>query len=832
MSSLLKSFLSEAKATLHCRLFWWITLSVFLCVIVVQAVILVPSYQHFELAQLDRLEHEGFAVIETLLISEKEKLIDFDQLVQIGDELADRTAVEGADIYNLEGELVAKFGKEPDYSFRQIDKLFSQDPLHRVEDERWLHTAWGPKQLELPYYVIVRLDVRFLPSAFFSFLVRTVTHVFYVAIVLTLVLLLLVSRKILKPIIALRQSLIAFREEPENPQAHHLAMKLNNEIGDVIDVFNEMLEQAHKLLTSLSEKKQALNKMNAELDTKVQQRTAELEYTNQILRQQIEQREQAEAETISVAKFPSESPNPMLRISEKGTIIYHNRASHSILSQWQVGLGDIIPEQWCKLVSSTLLTNEEKEIELSCANRVYLLNFVPIKQQNYVNLYGVDISLRKQHEEKLKHMSSHDILTGLPNRVLYKELVDQTMQWSKGSGKMTAVTVMAINEFETLSKLLGHHGSEILLHRVAERLARNLPDRSVIGCISSNEYSVAFGGLEQTTEVDSLLTKINEAVTGSYQILNQEIQLSVNFGVAVHPMDADNADDLIKNASLALFYSNEDLRTSYCYYMTSMNEQMEYRQRLLTDLRYALVREQFQILYQPQIEIQTKRIIGFESLLRWQHPEFGMISPAEFIGLAEESELIIPIGEWVLQQTASQLLKWQRDYNLSLRGGVNLSLVQFRKGDIVTIIKHLLHKYPISPHNLELEITESTVSHNIEEAISTLHSLRSLGVSLAIDDFGTGYSSMSYLKQFPVDRLKIDKSFVDDLHADEDSRAIIRAIIHLGHSLGLAVIGEGVETEAQVELLKEYGCDEIQGYYFSPPVPLSSFHELVTADQS
>jgi predicted signal transduction protein with EAL and GGDEF domain len=324
----------------------------------------------------------------------------------------------------------------------------------------------------------------------------------------------------------------------------------------------------------------------------------------------------------------------------------------------------------------------------------------------------------------------------------------------------------------------------------------------------------------------SIVQRIMDAVSQPLTIEGHEFFISTSIGVAVYPADGETPEDLIKHADIAMYRAKETGRNNFQFYTPAMNERALERLRIEGDLRNAVEREEFMLHYQPQVDLHTREIVGVEALIRWQHPELGMVPPARFIGLAEETGLIVPIGAWVIRTACMQNKQWQLDGHGYMRVSVNLSARQFAQRDLVESIAQALDEAQLAPEYLEIELTESLVMADVDRAIGILRELKALGVKLSIDDFGTGYSSLSYLKRFPIDVLKIDRSFVNDITVDPDDAAIVSTIISLAHSLRLQVIAEGVETEAQLAYLREHHCDQIQGYFFSRPVTAEAFVQM------
>jgi diguanylate cyclase (GGDEF)-like protein len=422
-------------------------------------------------------------------------------------------------------------------------------------------------------------------------------------------------------------------------------------------------------------------------------------------------------------------------------------------------------------------------------------------------------------------MARRDALTGLPNRVLFREHVEAAL--GRGPGKPFSVLSLDLDGFKAINDTLGHPVGDALLKAVAERLQKAAPDADVVARLGGDEFAVI---QQQAGEGDipALAQRLVDAMHLPFGIEGHRIVLGASIGIAASAdlgdvTTAGTPDTLLKNADLALYRAKADGRGTYRFFEADMDARLQARRSLELDLQMALERKQFEILYQPLVDTKQGRVAGFEALLRWHHPVRGTVSPAEFIPVAEETGLIRAIGAWVLEQACREAATWPGDVKVA----VNLSPVQFTAGNLVETVSRALKQSGLAANRLELEITESLLLQDNGAVLDMLHQLRELGTRIAMDDFGTGYSSLSYLQRFPFDKIKIDQSFIRQLSVRPDSIAIVRAVIGLGRSLGMAIIAEGVETQEQLEVLQAEGCWDVQGYLFSPPRPVSNAGDLM-----
>jgi diguanylate cyclase (GGDEF)-like protein len=427
-----------------------------------------------------------------------------------------------------------------------------------------------------------------------------------------------------------------------------------------------------------------------------------------------------------------------------------------------------------------------------------------------------DITEWLEAQEKISHMARHDALTNLPNRVLFHEQLEQGLRRA-GSNDQLAVLCLDLDHFKDINDSLGHPIGDALLKEVGRRLKSTVGEHDTVARLGGDEFAVVQIGRSEEAAARALAGRLVEVISAPYEIDDHQIVIGVSIGISLSPQDGNNPDELLKNADLALYRAKADGRGTYRFFETGMDARAQARRLLEMDLRAALQRDEFQPYYQPIRDVASDRVVAFEALMRWNHPQRGLISPINFIPLAEETGLIVQLGEFVLRSACADAATWPDDVDVA----VNLSPVQFKSPNLIAIVTEALKASGLAAHRLELEITESVLLQNSEATLTTLHELRGMGVRISLDDFGTGYSSLSYLRSFPFDKIKIDRSFVSELATRQDSMAIIRAVTGLGRSLGIVTTAEGVENDAQLELLRREGCTQVQGFLFSMPRPAS-----------
>jgi diguanylate cyclase (GGDEF)-like protein len=428
---------------------------------------------------------------------------------------------------------------------------------------------------------------------------------------------------------------------------------------------------------------------------------------------------------------------------------------------------------------------------------------------------------------QLRHLATHDGLTGLPNRALLEDRLGQVLAQADRAGLPFAVLVCDLDRFKLVNDSMGHAAGDDFLRDVAQRLASVLRGSDTLARTGGDEFVFVLNTPTDAAAVDAFATRALDALGRPVSVDGIEIHVAASFGVALYPQDGDSGDALLANADAAMYAAKQRGGNGVQYFAPSMSGARPDRLRLESDLHQALARNQFVLHYQPKVDTVTGTVRSVEALLRWMHPERGCISPAEFIPVAEESGQIGAIGEWVLREACRQARAWQDAGLPPMRMGVNISAVQFREGRLIAAVERALQEAGLEPRYLELELTETAVMSSPEESIALLEELSCMGVIVSVDDFGTGYSSMSYLRRLPIDKLKIDKSFVREMATRTDDASIVGAIISLAHSLNLKVVAEGVETTAQLAALKALGCDQYQGFHFSPALPAGEFERLV-----
>ena len=456
---------------------------------------------------------------------------------------------------------------------------------------------------------------------------------------------------------------------------------------------------------------------------------------------------------------------------------------------------------------------------------LYLFLYVIVKRAD--NIIKRHEEVRLLHEREMRHQAYHDSLTGLPNKSKFSEQLRESINRSIRSGQQFALMFVDLDRFKIINDSMGHDAGDQLIRITGERLSSLTREKDILFRWGGDEFTIILENIDNLDDVSTITERIIKGMSSPISIAKQELVITTSIGIAVYPNDSDSAEALIKNADAAMYHAKGSGRNRYEFYTPEMNARAKERLELESGLQKALQNEEFILHYQPKYGASTQKLVGVEALLRWQHPSYGLVMPDRFIPALEENGLINAVGQWVLRTACAQNKMWQEQGFEPVTVSVNISAVQFRSPQLIDTVARVLDETQLESRYLELELTESMFISNTEAAINTMYRLKDLGVSLSIDDFGSGYSSLSYLKRFPVDYLKIDRSFIKDIENSNKDAAITNAITVLAHSLNMKIVAEGVESQGQLDYLKSQGCQELQGFLFSRPISAQEVSELL-----
>ena len=600
-----------------------------------------------------------------------------------------------------------------------------------------------------------------------------------------------------------------------------------------------------QLIGYLEKEKARVDRINDQLEMRVMERTAALSESNADLQKEIAERKRTE-EALSQAAAVFENTTEGAMVTDtKHRILAVNKAFTEITGYEQDEVVSKTPqvlrsgkhdEPFYAAISASIaktgrwrgeVWNRRKNGEIFPV-WLNISTVVDNRGQvtHYVSVFS-DITPIKESQAQLERLAHHDALTGLPNRLLFHARLEHALERARREGSLVAILCFDLDHFKNINDSLGHPAGDRLLQVVTERLLDTVRKEDTVARFGGDEFTVLLEELQEPKGAGIVAEKALNVLAEPFDLDGHEAYVSGSVGISLFPDDGRDVTTLLKNADSALYRAKEHGGSSYHFYTKDLTTAAFKRLALESSLRRAMEREEFMLYYQPQMAVNDGHVVGAEALLRWQHPELGLVLPAEFIPMAETTGLIVKLGEWVMNAACTQAKAWQKEGLPPLRIAINVSSVQVTRGEIIATVDRVLHETGLDPQYMELEITEGLIMQQTHQTIAILDDLKARGVMLAIDDFGTGYSSLSYLKRLPLHRLKIDRSFVCEIPDDAEDMAITRAVIALGNSLQLVVVAEGVENETQLEFLRSNGCDEAQGYLYSAPVPAADFAAFV-----
>ncbi len=563
----------------------------------------------------------------------------------------------------------------------------------------------------------------------------------------------------------------------------------------------------------------------------------------------VTEQKKAQAAAHSIGKILDQSPNEVflfdadtLRFSSVNKAGQHN-TGYARKELGEMTLLDFMPEITKKILFELiepLCEGKKKKVDVETFFRRKDGTNYPVEvrfqvsretEQNVLVASVHDITARKEAEKTIWRQANYDSLTQLPNRAVFFDRLQMAEMSAERDNRMVGVFFVDLDHFKDVNDTHGHTVGDGLLKEVSDRLRKTVRRTDTVARLGGDEFGIIQTSIKHVDDTEVLAAKILESLTMPLDIKDKKIFIGASIGITIYPLDDKGPEDLLRNADIAMYAAKDKGRNTYEHYTADMSSAIKNRNELEQELRAAIDHGDLFLAYQPKVLTGTREIVGVEALLRWNHPDRGAIPPAEFIPLAERSGIIVPLGEWVIREACRQNKTWQDAGLPVVDMAVNLSAVQLRQPDIVETIERILRETGLSPHCLELEITESTAMHDARNTVIILDQLSELGVKISLDDFGTGYSSLAYLKRFPLSRIKIDRSFISDVLNNSDDAAIVSAVITLGQALNMKVTAEGVEETGQINYLKGQGCEEIQGFHFSRPIAPAAFAEMLKLNQ-
>jgi diguanylate cyclase (GGDEF)-like protein len=539
---------------------------------------------------------------------------------------------------------------------------------------------------------------------------------------------------------------------------------------------------------------------------------------------------QLEREAEILARLPAELPEPILRVSEMGKVLFSNGPATTLLRHWNTTRGGPVPSEWRARLREIIALDRRLDTELNVDDRVYELSMCPVSELGYVNIFGRDVTEYRNAVSQLQHAAFHDELTGLHNRVHFRAALEEAISVAAGNGSLVGLLLIDLDGFKQVNDTLGHAAGDEALRTAGRRLTQMVRMGDIVARLGGDEFAVLVHQMDHPSELNGLAERLRAGLSQPMVLGTRDWSVGAAIGLTAYPRDASNASDLLRCADLAMYHAKREDSGGSSAYDGEVHKSVRQRTSVEMLLRDALKHERMGLHFQPLVDLVSGRILGAEALVRMRQADGTPISPAEFIPVAEECGMIEQLGEWVLQRALSEARRWHLQGRADFCIAVNVSSRQLRAPDVLRRFRGVIEGSGIDPSRVEIELTESVLIGNVKEALARMWELRGLGVSLSIDDFGTGYSSLGYLRSLPVSKLKIDRSFVMDLPGSRDALAIVDAVLSLSKSLRLNVVAEGVETIDQAVTLRDLGCAQGQGYLFSRPVPAEEFERLLQLD--
>lgn len=792
-----------------------VAMAVFFTIIVIEIIILVPSYNRYKQGLLDQQRETIHATLAVQALhhdlSEQQLWLDWLSLPQ------HKQQVKGLTVISPNQERLFRYGASP-------GPIASRNP-----QQHWLDSPW---QAPDGTQVRLRLDTHYLTPSLNAYLLRLVSLILAISLVVTGVTITVLRYFWLLPIKRFHELLVKASQDPTHPGDYMVNSPTYNELEQVKRAFNRLLNVNAHNLSALSEQQARLNELNNKLEVRVTTRTHELGEANQRLQQEIDDHQQSRATLESMARFPDENSNPVLRIQRSGELLYANRSAAPLLESWQCQIGQPIPRYWFRQARLAIEHQQLRKLECNTRQHSYELVLTPVADADYINIYAVDITERKAGERRIYTLAYFDSLTGLPNRSLFNNNLSKEIEQAAATQQSLTLVCLDLDHFKSINDTYGHDVGDQLLRLISLRLRAHAGTPSqAIGAspcarLDGDEFALLITHPLASEGLENFICALINIIAKPIQLDGETFTLHASYGIACYPQHGSNPADLLQHADTAMTQAKQQGRQTWRIYDSSMSHALQRHTKLAHDLRRALEHGELELHYQPKIDLESGQVLGSEALMRWTHPELGPISPVEFIAIAEETQLILTIGDWALRQACSDTQRWRQEGHQKLTVAVNLSARQFNDSRLEQRIEAALLYSGLAPDALELELTESLImsSHQVQ---ASLKRFKAIGISIAVDDFGTGYSSLRYLSQFPLDILKIDRSFIRNIEHSDRDKNITNTIITLAHSLGLWVVAEGVEDATQQQLLKLMNCDIVQGYHYSRPLSGAAFTQYL-----
>lgn len=794
--------LSKIKDFLKCKLCWQLSISLFITILIAELIILFPFYLSFRSEQFNFFEQKQIQAAKTLLHSyvstNKDGTQENRKLRLL---LLQHSDIRGLTIYNADGSILASFGKRPQLSPVDFESIKAVSKEFYKKDPHHFYALWNQTELEAPYEIVAIIKSSPLTHVLQQFIRGYWDEALILLLVMTLTTLIISYLLLLRPI---KNAYLTLTKHDLDATQLRITQLPNNELGFIFTVINNVFAKLGQTILELKDRSKTITHLNKNLESTVEQRTKQLNESNKALK--------------AMALLPEENSNPVFRASAKGEILYFNPASANLFAFWDCSKTLMLPQSWSQVIKSILESRQNKQLEVNIDKKIYLLEFAPISSENYVNVYGLDITEQKLSEKENKFLHNHNQTTKLYNKRAFKLLLEEKIKQSP-PGFACSLWFIQANDIVNINQNLGYTIGDEFLYKIATLLEKSKPDRAILGHFNQNIFVLSVFATIDLDTIDGIASRIISLFDELFLVQGHKLRTSSNLGISLYPNDTQEIDELFKHADMALLQAIAKGPNSFHFYTEEINQKISTHHKIYQGLHDAVFQKELVLYYQPQLDLSKNKITGVEALIRWQHPEQGLISPNDFIEVLEKSSLIFDVTPWLFETAAKQLAKWHKQGINDIKIAVNLSAQQLLQKNLLEILQHNITHYSINPRDIEIEITERISLSDPERVISILNDIQTMGFEIALDDFGTDYSSLTYLQKLPINKLKIDKGFTDNITDSDENRNIVKMIIQLAKELNFSTITEGVETEKQKLLLTQLGCNEIQGYLVSKPLP-------------
>ncbi len=803
----MKPFTASGKFNwLRCKICWQIVLSLCITIFLAELIFLYPMFMHFRQQQLQNLQFTQLENAKIFLNLKKTQPMS----PTVASEVLKSLNFDSFVIHDQKGHLKYAYGNADTLTPMTIRTLIPigyhlfQNPFGEV------YALWGSDELNSAYEITAKLN-----ESQYRYSLRNFLRLYWDEALLILLCTVFLSYIVsyfwlIRPTKKIH-NFLQNNEFKQIEPGKDLDIFFDNELGYIFKQTHLILFKFSMINEKLKQKSEDFRQLNLHLEEKVAQRTQALKNANLALK--------------NMALLPEENINPVFRVDLEGHFLYTNRACIHLLKHWHCQDSGELPDKLKLILPAVYQNAKSQQMEISTGNKTYLLEFIPIAEEKYINGYGMDITAKKQAEKEKAFLQNYNPVTRLYNKNIFKLLLEEKVKTTKK--EFFYLLFIQINDLISINQNLGHSAGDLFLRESAKVIGQFESEHHIIGHFSQNIFVLAVFTDALSEAVNYFADKIIHAFQQPLNIYEHSLRTSINIGIARYPQDSETLTELFKYADMALLKAVSKGVNQYSYFERQLNKEVTDRHKLYQALHDAVQSKQLDLFYQPQLNLISNQIIGAEALIRWHHPTYGLLNPKDFIAILEKSSLIFDITEWLFESAILLYLEIKKQFNINVKIAVNLTAEQLHQKNLFSIIESLMKTYGVSGQSIEIEITERTSLIDPESTVSILKKLQALGITIALDDFGTEYSSLSYLQTLPINKVKIDKAFLDSVLKNQEQFKIIKAIIQMAKTLNLSTLAEGIETLEQQNLLKSLGCDAIQGYLISKPLMSKEFIQLI-----